>query len=72
MGLWVEDGKLFYQYNLFMIERTRIASSAPLPAGKVKSRSSSRYSGTGHVKAIDVVIRVNGSKIETLEVTYLK
>ncbi len=63
LALWVEDGKLFYEYNLFIIERTRIVSSAPLPTGKVKIEVESRNSGTGHVKAIDVVIRVNGQEV---------
>ena len=63
LALWVEDGKLTYEYNLFIIERTRIASSAPLPTGKVKIEVESRNSGTGHVKAIDVVIRVNGQEV---------
>ena len=34
LALWVENGKLTYEYNLFEIERTRIASSAPLPTAR--------------------------------------
>jgi arylsulfatase len=34
-----------------------------LPTGKVKIEVESRNFGTGHVKAIDVVIRVNGQEV---------
>jgi len=35
LSLWVEKGKLSFEYNLFEIERTRIDSTGTLPAGKV-------------------------------------
>ncbi len=36
VALWVDNGKLNYEYNLFEIERTRIVSQSPLPVGNVK------------------------------------
>jgi arylsulfatase len=36
LALWVDKGKLHYEYNLFEIERTRLTSTGPLPNGKVK------------------------------------
>lgn len=35
LALWVDDGKLHYEYNLFEIERTSLVSKGPLPTGKV-------------------------------------
>jgi arylsulfatase A-like enzyme len=63
LALWIEDGKLTYEYNLFEIERTRIASFAALPMGKVKIEIESRLSGTAHSKPMDVTIRVNGQEV---------
>jgi arylsulfatase A-like enzyme len=63
LAMWVENGKLTYEFNLFEIERTRISSSAPLPTGKVKIEVESRMSGKAHVKAVDVTIRVNGQEV---------
>ena len=40
---WIDKGKLTYEYNLFIIERTRISSSAPLPTGKVRIEVKQRY-----------------------------
>jgi arylsulfatase A-like enzyme len=63
LAMWVENGILTYEFNLFEIERTRIKSTAPLPMGKVKIEVESRVSGSGHVKAMDVIIRVNGQDV---------
>jgi hypothetical protein len=65
LTLWVENGKLTYEYNLFEIERTQISSTAPLPTGKVKIDVESRMEGTGHVKSVAVTIRVNGEVVAT-------
>ncbi len=62
LAVWIEDGKVTYEYNLFEIERTRITSSA-LPAGKAKIEVESRFSGPGHLKTVDVTIRVNGQEV---------
>lgn len=35
LALWVEDGKLNYEYNLFEIERTQLSSKTSLPKGPV-------------------------------------
>jgi len=63
LAFWVENGKLSYEYNLFIIDRTRIESSAPLPTGKVKIEVESRMSGPGRAKSVDVTIRVNGQEV---------
>lgn len=63
LALWIENGRLTYEYNLFEIERTRIESTAALPTGKVKVEVESRMSGPGHVKTVDVTIRLNGQEV---------
>jgi arylsulfatase len=63
VALWVENGKLTYEYNLLMMERTQVSSAAALPTGKVKIEVESRMSGPGHLKAVDVIIRVNGKEV---------
>ena len=68
LALWIDDGKLHYEHNLFEIERTRLVSTAPLPTGKVKIEVESRIQGPGHVKTIDLVIRVNGTEVAKGEV----
>jgi arylsulfatase len=63
VALWVDHGKLNYEYNLFEIERTHLASTAPLPTGKVKIEVESRKTGTGHDAPMDVEVRVNGKAV---------
>ena len=61
--MWVEDGKLTYEYNLFEIERTRLQSSGPLPSGKVKIEVETLRVGKDHAGPLDVVIRVDGKEV---------
>lgn len=63
LALWVEKGKLSYEYNLFEIQRTRIETSGPLPSGKVKIDIESRLTERKHSAPMDVVIRVNGKEV---------
>ncbi|MGE3462630.1 MAG: hypothetical protein AB7I04_12015, partial [Pseudomonadales bacterium] len=35
LALWVKDGRLHYEYNLFEIERTHISGKSKLPKGEV-------------------------------------
>ncbi len=60
VALWVDQGRLHYEYNLFEIERTRVEPEAPLPAGKVKIEVETRIASPRG--AADVSIRVNGTE----------
>jgi arylsulfatase A-like enzyme len=62
LALWIEDGTLTYEYNKFMIERTRISSSEPLPTGEVLLEIESRR-GDGRTAPMEVIIRANGETI---------
>ncbi|WP_043612831.1 arylsulfatase [Ensifer sp. ZNC0028] len=63
VALWVENGKLTYEYNLFEIERTRLQSSEPLPSGKVNIEVETRRAGSNRDAPLDVVIRIDGKEV---------
>ena len=63
LALWIEQGKLTYEYNLFQIERTRISTTDPLPTGEVKITVETTKTGDNHAAPLDVVIRVNGDEV---------
>jgi len=62
VALWVDQGKLHYEYNNFQIERTRIESAGPLPQGKARIEVESRKSG-GPIGPMEVVLRVDGKEV---------
>lgn len=62
MTVFVDKGKLTYEYNLFEIERTRIESSKSLPTGKVRLEVET-HRGEGHTAPLDIVIRANGEVV---------
>lgn len=62
LALWVEKGKIIFEFNCFMIERTRIATEKPLPTGKVKLEIETRYTGKNILQSGEVVIRVDGKE----------
>lgn len=61
VALWVDKGKLSYEYNLFEIERTRIETKDALPSGKVKIEVETRIAAPRG--AADVVLRVAGKEV---------
>lgn len=60
LALWVDGGKLTYEYNLFEVERTHIETSSTLPTGKVKVEVETRVAAPRG--AADVAIRINGDE----------
>lgn len=64
IALWVENGKLTYEYNLFEIERTQLETSAPLPTGKVKIEvETARKANGARPASLDIVIRIDGKEV---------
>jgi arylsulfatase len=63
LTMWIEQGKLTYEYNLFQIERTRISTTSPLPTGKATITVETTKTGDNHAAPLDVVIRVNGDEV---------
>lgn len=61
LALWVDKGKLSFEYNLFEIERTLIETKEPLPTGKVKIEVETRIAKPR--EAADITIRVDGKEV---------
>jgi arylsulfatase A-like enzyme len=62
-ALYVRDGRPAYDYNFLGLERTRVAASRPLPAGKATLRLEFAYDGGGRGKGGAATLFVNGEKV---------
>lgn len=62
VACYVRDGVVNYEFNLFEVERTKIAAGKKLPAGKstleIESKLVDRIGG-----AMDVTLRINGEVV---------
>jgi len=63
LSLYVKDGVLSYEYNLFEIARTHIKAKDKLPTGKVKIEVATKYAEKKAAGPIDVSLRVNGKEV---------
>lgn len=61
VALWVDNGKLHYEYNLFEVERTHLESATALPQGKVKIEVETQVAAPRG--AADITLRVNGNEV---------
>lgn len=57
---YVEDGILCYEYNLFIIQRTKIRAVKQLPVGKVKIEVETVYLEQKPAGPLKITLRVNG------------
>jgi arylsulfatase A-like enzyme len=62
-GLFVKDGKPTYEYNWFGMNRYRVTSAEPLPAGKSIVRVEFKYDGGGAGKGGTVTMFLNDKKV---------
>lgn len=64
---FMKDNVLYYEYNLFEIERTKFASKAKLPPGQTKLEITFQHkphkTGLAHLHAGEVVIKANGREV---------
>lgn len=60
LTLSVEDGILCYEYNLFIIQRTKIRATKKLPVGQVKIDVETAYAVPKPAGPLDITIKVNG------------
>lgn len=60
---FVEDGILKYEYNLFLVQRTKVEASAPLPAGEVEIEIETTYVEPKPGGPLNVTLRVNGDEV---------
>ncbi len=68
LALYVKDGVLAYEYNLFEIQRTHIKAKDKLPIGKVKIEVETTYVDPKPAGPLKVVLRVNGEEVASGEV----
>jgi arylsulfatase len=57
---YLDDGFLCYEYNLFIIARTKIRSTAKLPAGPTSIVVETRYAEQRPAGPLDIVMRAGG------------
>jgi arylsulfatase A-like enzyme len=63
LSLYVKDGLLHYEYNLFEIDRTQIKAKDTLPNGKVKIEVESRLVAPKPGSPMNVTLKVNGEVV---------
>lgn len=63
LTLFVEDGILCYEYNLFIIQRTKIRSAEKLPTGNVKIEVETSYSEPRPGGPLHITLKVNGATV---------
>jgi arylsulfatase len=59
---FIDDGYLCYEYNLFVIQRTKIRSKATLPAGKTTIEVETSYAEAKPAGPLDIIMRVAGKE----------
>jgi arylsulfatase len=60
---YVDNGEIVYEYNLFIIQRTKIRSKGPLPTGRVKIEVETVYEVPRPGGPLSITIRANGAAI---------
>jgi arylsulfatase len=63
LSLYVKDGELRYEYNLFEIDRTHIVAKDKLPTGNVKIEVESKLVAPKPGAPLDVTLKVNGQVV---------
>jgi arylsulfatase len=63
LTLFVRDGVLSYEYNLFEIDRTRIRAEGKLPAGKAMIEVETRYLEPRPAGPLEVTLKVGGEVV---------
>lgn len=63
MTVYLKNGKINYEYNLFEIERTRFTSDAKIPVGPAVIEVSSRLAAAKPASPMDITIKVNGKRV---------
>jgi hypothetical protein len=63
LALYVKDGVLSYEYNLFELQRTLIKAKEKLPAGKLEIEVETTYVERRSAGPLKVVLKVNGKEV---------
>lgn len=62
--MYVQDGRLHYEYNWFDSERTKLAGKDPLPEGESTVTFSFLYDGGGGGLGGDAILSVDGAEVD--------
>ena len=60
---YLDDGILVYEYNLFILQRTKIRSSVPVPPGRVRIGVRTAYAEPRPAGPLDVTLTLDGQEI---------
>ncbi len=58
---FLDGGEIVYEYNLFIIQRTKIRSSGPIPTGRVMIEVETAYQVVRPAGPLNVTIKANGA-----------
>lgn len=65
---YLDDGFLCYEYNLFILMRTKIRSETKLPAGRVTITVETRYAEPRPAGPLDITLRVGDDAVASGQV----
>lgn len=65
---FMDDGYLCYEYNLFILMRTKIRSSQPLPAGRATITIDTTYAEAKPGGPLDIALALNGDRVASGQV----
>jgi arylsulfatase len=65
---FVDDGALHYEYNLFIVQRTKIRTTEPLPTGAATIEVVTTYAVPRPAGPLDITIKVNGDEVASGQV----
>jgi arylsulfatase A-like enzyme len=65
---FVEDGHLVYEYNLFLLQRTKIRTDQPVPTGKVTIGIDTVYAEARPGGPLDIAVTANGAQVASGQV----
>jgi len=68
LALYVKDGVLSYEYNLFEIQRTHIKAEGKLPTGKARIEVETSYVERKPAGPLKVVLKVDGKEVASGQV----
>ena len=63
LTFFVEDGFLCYEYNLFIIQRTKIRATKKLPAGNARIEVETSYIEPRPGGPLQITLKVNGETV---------
>jgi arylsulfatase len=60
---YIDNGQIIYEYNLFIIQRTKIRSTGKLPTGRVKIEVETAYEEVRPAGPLRITIRIDGAVV---------